>query len=318
MTGLVASALDAIGATPLVALDRLTQGLDGRIVAKLEFFNPGLSKKDRIARRIIEDARANGDLAPGQTVVELTSGSTGVGAAIVCAVLGHPFVAVMSAGNSPERAQMMRAYGAEVVIVDQARGGQVGQVSGDDLARVEARTIEIVARRNAFRIDQFHRAGSRTAHEDGTGAEIWAQSGGSVTAFCDFVGSGGAFAGVSRALHARNPRVRAYVVEPAGAQALAGGAVTRPNHRIQGGGYAMPHLPLLQDARIDGFLAVDDEDARNAARYLARVEGILGGYSAGANVAAALRLLEGPERGGVVAILICDSGLKYASTDLYD
>lgn len=311
------SVVETIGATPLVALDRLTRGLDGRIFAKLEFFNPGLSKKDRIAKRIIEDALREGVLEPGQTVVELTSGSTGVGVAIVCAVLGHDFVAVMSAGNSPERAQMMRAYGAEVVIVPQAAGARMGQVSGDDLALVEARAQEITRARNAFRIDQFHRAGSRTAHEDGTGAEIWEQSGGAVTAFCDFVGSGGAFAGVSSALKSRKPAVRAYVVEPAGAEILAGRPVLRPQHRIQGGGYAMAELPLLRGVAADGYVSIDDGEARVTAQRLAREEGILGGYSAGANLAAALRLLQGPERGGVIAILICDTGLKYMSTDLF-
>lgn len=311
------SVLGTIGATPLVALDRLTHGLDGRILAKLEFFNPGLSKKDRIARRIIEDARQAGLLSPGQVVVELTSGSTGVGAAIVCAVLGHSFVAVMSAGNSLERAQMMRAYGAEVVIVPQAPGARAGQVSGEDIALVETRTQEITRERGAFRIDQFNREGSRTAHEDGTGAEIWSQSDGSVTAFCDFVGSGGAFAGVSRALRSRKPALRAYIVEPVGAEALAGGTTNRPQHRIQGGGYSMAELPLLSDTQPDGYLAVSDEDARMAARRLAQEEGILGGYSAGANIAAALRLLEGRERGGVIAVLICDTGLKYMSTDLF-
>src|SRR5215211_873221 len=139
-TGLMPPVLDsvlgAIGATPLVELRRLHPG-PGRIVAKLDYLNPGGSKKDRIALRMIEDAMADGRLGPGQTVVELTSGNTGTGLAIVCAVTGHPFVAVMSRGNSDERVTMMRALGAEVVLVDQAPGAERGHVSGDDLARVE-------------------------------------------------------------------------------------------------------------------------------------------------------------------------------------
>mgnify|MGYP000989395712 CR=1 FL=1 len=138
--GWLSSAVEAIGRTPLVELSRAAAGLDGRIVAKLEYLSPGLSKKDRIARQMIDDARADGTLRPGQTVVELTSGNTGTGLAIVCGVLGHPFVAVMSRGNSVERARMMAALGAEVVLVDQAPGSQQGRVSGEDLAGRAART----------------------------------------------------------------------------------------------------------------------------------------------------------------------------------
>jgi cysteine synthase A len=134
MNGVAASIVDVIGNTPAVELSRLTRGLEGRIVAKLEYLNPGFSKKDRIARQIVDEAIASGELQPGQTVVELTSGNTGTGLAIVCAIRGHPFVAVISEGNSPERARMMRALGAEVVLVPQAEGSLPDQVSGADLA----------------------------------------------------------------------------------------------------------------------------------------------------------------------------------------
>src|SRR5438309_10455879 len=145
------SAVEAIGRTPLVELSRLTRGRGGRLLAKLEYLNPGFSKKDRIARQIVEDAEADGTLAPGHTVVELTSGNTGTGLAIVCAVKGHPFVAVMSRGNSPERARMMSALGAEVILVPQLPESQPGQVSGGDLALVEQVAQRIVAERSAFR-----------------------------------------------------------------------------------------------------------------------------------------------------------------------
>jgi cysteine synthase A len=315
--GIASSALDAIGTTPLVALDRLTRGLDGRILAKLEMLNPGGSKKDRPARQIVLDARECGDLAPGQTVVELTSGNMGTGLAIACAVLGHPFVAVMSRGNSAERARMMRALGAEVVLVEQAPGSRPGEVSGADLALVEAAAQRLTVERAAFRADQFRRHGNDRAHYLGTAPEIWSQTGGAFDVFCDFVGSGGTFTGCARFFKERRPDIRCYVVEPAGAAVLAGRPVTRPDHPIQGGGYAMPDLELLDRTLLDECLEVTGEAAEAAARRLAREEGIFAGYSTGANVAAALQLLEGPQRGATIVVLACDSGLKYLSTDLW-
>jgi len=238
------SVLDAIGHTPLVELSRSTRDLDGRILAKLDYLNPGGSKKDRIAVRMIRDAEASGDLSPGQPVVELTSGNTGTGLAIVCAVTGHPFVAVMSAGNSEERAQMMQALGAEVILVDQQEGSKDGHVSGDDLALVEQVAAATAVERGAYRADQFHLAGNPAAHEE-TAAEIWEQSGGGVDVFCEFPGTGGTFAGMARFFKAKDPSIACYVVEPVGAAVLAGESLTEPGHRIQGGGYSMPSLPLL-------------------------------------------------------------------------
>jgi cysteine synthase A len=198
--GVAPSVVDVIGGTPTVQLSRLTRGLPGRIVAKLDYLNPGFSKKDRIAREIVDEAIASGELRPGQAVVELTSGNTGTGLAIVCAVRGHPFVAVMSEGNSRERARMMRALGAEVILVPQAGEPRPGQVSGADLALVEARAREVTAERSAFRADQFGRQANRLAHERHTGPELWAQTVGRIDAFCEFVGSGGTYAGVTVAL----------------------------------------------------------------------------------------------------------------------
>ncbi|KUF10519.1 PLP-dependent cysteine synthase family protein [Pseudoponticoccus marisrubri] len=315
---ILSSVIEAIGATPLVDLSRIAaaEGVEGRILAKLDHLQPGFSKKDRAARTMIERVRAKGTLAPGQPVVELTSGNMGTGLAIVCGVLGHPFIAVMSAGNSIERARMMRSLGAEVVIVEQAPGGVPGQVTGADLALVEDAARRLTVERGAFRADQFAHPGNPAAHEDGTGPEIWEQSGGTVTAFCDFAGSGGTLAGVARALGPRG--VRCYAVEPEGAQVLAGKAVVQADHPIQGGGYAMRALTHLEGVPLAGHLAVSGDAAREGARALARLEGIFGGYSAGANLAGALQLLRGPERDGTVAIVICDSGLKYLSTDLWE
>ena len=315
---LCASAVEAIGETPLVELTRLTRGLDGRILAKLEYLNPGYSKKDRIARQIIEDAEAEGRLKPGQTVVELTSGNTGTGLSIVCGIKGYPFVAVMSRGNSQERARMMRALGAEVVLVDQLPGSKPGQVSGGDLELVEQAARRIATERHAFRADQFHLAGNFRAHYLHTGPEILRQSGGGIDAFCDFAGTGGSFAGCAAAFKEFNPDIRCYIVEPEGAAVLAGEPVSNPNHRIQGGGYAMPDLPLLRPEQIDGYLQVSDGQAIQMARRLAGEEGLFAGFSSGANVAAALGLLQTSLRGKTVAVLLCDSGLKYLSTDLWE
>jgi cysteine synthase A len=314
---LLPSAVEAIGSTPLVDLARITSQIDGRIFAKLEFLNPGYSKKDRIARQMIEDAESEGRLSPGQTVVELTSGNTGTGLAIVCAVKGYPFVAVMSKGNSQERARMMRALGAEVVLVDQMPDSPPGHVSGDDLALVEQKTQQIVTERGAFRADQFRLQGNVRAHYLHTGPEIIQQSGGKVDFFVDFVGTGGSFAGCAKALKEFDSSIRCYVVEPEGAAILSGQTVTRPNHRIQGGGYSM-ELPLIDPATIDGFVTVTDKEAIQVARRLAMEEGIFAGFSAGANVAAALKLMESSERGKTCAVLLCDSGLKYLSTDLWE
>jgi len=312
-----ASAVDTIGDTPLVELARLTRGLKGRILAKLDYLNPGFSKKDRIARQIIADAEAEGRLRPGQTVVELTSGNTGTGLAIVCGIRGYPFVAVMSRGNSMERARMMRALGAEVVLVDQLPDATAGQVSGGDLELVEREAQRITAERQAFRADQFQLAGNFRAHYLHTGPEFIRQSGGDIDAFCDFVGTGGSFAGCAAAFKAHNPSIRCFVIEPEGAAALAGEAVNAPDHRIQGGGYAMPRLPLLQSKHIDGYLTVTDVQAMQTARRLARTEGIFAGFSSGANAAAALQLLQSDFKGKTIAVLMCDSGLKYLSTDLW-
>jgi cysteine synthase A len=314
----LASAVEAIGNTPLVELARLTHGIDGRILAKMEYLNPGLSKKDRIARQIIEEAEAQGALKPGQTVVELTSGNTGTGLAIVCAVKGYAFVAVMSRGNSMERARMMAALGAEVVLVDQLPGSRPGQVSGGDLELVETETRRIALERDAFRADQFRLQGNRHAHYLHTAREIIEQTAGLFHAFCDFVGTGGSFAGCASAFKEHNPSIRCFIVEPEGAAVLAGEQVVNPNHRIQGGGYSMATLPLLAHELVDGYLQVSEAEAIRIARLLAKQEGIFAGFSSGANVAAALRLLKGECRGSTIVVLLCDSGLKYLSTDLWD
>jgi cysteine synthase A len=314
---LLASVLDAIGNTPLVELSRITRGLEGRILAKLEYLNPGFSKKDRIALQMIEEAEAEGKLGPGQTVVELTSGNTGTGLSIVCAVKGYPFVAVMSKGNSMERARMMKALGAEVILIDQLPDSKPGQVSGGDLALVEEAAQRITKERNAFRADQFHLQSSSRAHYLHTAPEILKQAGGKIDAFCDYTGTGSSFGGCAAAFEEHDPAIQCYIVEPAGAAVLAGKPLTNPSHRIQGGGYSMTELTLINKDHIDGYLQVTDGEAMEIARRLAREEGIFAGFSSGANVAAAMQLLRTTCKGKTIAVLLPDSGLKYLSTDLW-
>jgi cysteine synthase len=315
----LSSVVEAIGATPLVRLDRLTRskGLDGTILAKLDYLNPGFSKKDRAAKGLIEEAERMGLLAPGQPVVELTSGNMGTGLAIVCVIKGYPFIAVMSKGNSEERARMMSALGATVVLVDQLPESKPGEVSGGDLELVEQEARRLTVERGAFRADQFQRDGAWLAHYSTTGPEFWAQSNGEIDAFADFLGSGGTYAGVTRALKERKQSIRCYAVEPKNAAAAAGQFVTCPSHPIQGGGYAISDLKFMRGVPVDAYLQVSGDEARDMARDLAAKEGIFCGFSSGANAAAALQLLAGEMRGKTVAIVICDSGLKYLSTDLW-
>jgi cysteine synthase A len=302
----------AVGDTPLVALDRLTDGSPGRVALKLEYFSPGGSVKDRPALACIEAAERRGRLRPGQWVVEMTSGNMGAGLAWACAIKGYRFAAVMSAGNTPERRRMIEAFGGAVIIVPQARGGIPGQVSREDLALVDAETARQARRLKAYVPDQFNNPACVAAHQRGTGREIWEQSAGAVTHFCSFAGSTGTLSGVGRALKARDPAIRVYAVEPAKAQALAGKRIVSTSHVIQGGGYA--RRPAIYDASVvDGSMPVTDAAALRAMRQLARREGIMAGISTGANVAAALRLAAKAKRGDLIVTIACDTGLKYLS-----
>jgi cysteine synthase A len=216
-----------------------------------------------------------------------------------------------------ERARMMRALGAEVILVDQLPGSKPGQVSGGDLALVEAAAQRIVKERNAFRADQFHLASSSRGHYLHTAPEILKQAGTKIDAFCDFAGTGSSFGGCAAAFKEHDPNIQCYLVEPAEASVLAGKPATNPNHRIQGGGYSMAELTLVNRKLIDGYLPVTDEEAMDLARRLAKEEGIFAGFSSGANVAAAMQLLRTSHKGKTIAVLLSDSGLKYLSTDLW-
>ncbi|MDR1126098.1 MAG: cysteine synthase family protein [Deltaproteobacteria bacterium] len=310
---------EAIGETPMVRLDRITKiyGVEGAIFAKLEYLNPGFSKKDRPALQMITEAEASGTLKPGQTVVELTSGNTGTGLSIVCRAKGYPFVACMSEGNSPERARMMRALGAEVFIIKQSHGESAGEVSGDDLAKVEEAAQQLTKERNAFRADQFCLEGSVNAHLLYTAEEMWEQSDGEIDAFVDILGSGGTFVGTARGLKKHNPNIRCYAIEPEAAAKYAGLPVKNHGaHKVQGCGYNMT-LPKMDESLVEEFIQVSDGEVAECTRNLALHEGAFVGFSSGANVIAAIKLLQGRERGNNIALTLNDSGLKYLSTDLF-
>jgi cysteine synthase A len=312
------SILEAIGGTPLVDLERLVKRwkVEGRILAKLDHLNPSGSKKDRIALGMIREAERKGLLKPGQTVIEETSGNTGNGLSLVCSLLGYPFIAVMSKGNSIERVRVCNAFGAKVVRVDQAPGSKPGEVSAADLDLVMKETERLTEELGAFCVGQFHNADNALAQET-TGEEMWEQSEGKIDAIADFVGTGGGFTGIATSMRRHNPNVHCYLVEPEKAPYYSGEkAKAEGGHRIQGGGYAR-EVPFLDRSLITGCVGVSDEEAVEGARLLSSVEGVFCGFSAGAHAAAAKKLLQGPEKGKTIAIVICDSGLKYLSTDLY-
>ncbi len=319
MKKLLNNVSEAIGETPMVRLSRIIESyhVDGNIFAKLEYLNPGFSKKDRVALQMITEAEEAGLLTPGQAVVELTSGNTGTGLAIACACKGYKFIACMSKGNSMERARMMKALGAEVILVNQMPNSTHGQVSGEDLALVEKRAQEITKERNAFRADQFNLTACVNAHALYTAEEMWLQTEGQIDVFLDFVGSGSTFAGCAKGLKKHNPNIHCYIVEPATAAVYANKTITNKNHKIQGGGYSLD-LPLVDKTMISGCIQITDDEATNMTRSLARLEGIFAGFSSGANVCAALKLLQGIEKGKNIVLTLNDSGLKYLSTDLYE
>ena len=313
------SVLETIGNTPLVDLERLVKHwqLEGRILAKLDNLNPSGSKKDRIALGMIREAERKGLLKPGQTVIEETSGNTGNGLALVCSLLGYPFIAVMSKGNSIERVRICQAFGAKVVRVDQAPGSKPGAVSSADMDLVMAETERLTKELGAFFVGQFHNADNALAQEI-TGDEMWKQSEGKIDAIADFIGTGGGFAGIATSMRRHSQDVRCYVVEPANAPYYgeSASADKKGGHRIQGGGYAR-EIPFLDRGLVSGCVSVTDDEAVEGARLLSSIEGIFCGFSSGAHAVAAKKLLQGPEKGKTVAIVICDTGLKYLSTDLY-
>jgi cysteine synthase A len=312
--GVTRGLLHLVGHTPLLELERISEPGCARIWAKLEFLNPSGSVKDRIALAMLDAAERAGDLRPGGTVVEPTSGNTGIALATACAVKGYRMIAVLPAAMSRERVRMIQALGAEVEVVPSVRPG-TGEFTCEDLEATCARARELATTiPGAYMPNQFENLENPLAHGLSTAREIVAQAGPAMAAFVAAVGTGGTLVGVAEALRREMPSVRVVAVEPASSAVISGEA---PGfHRQQGIGEGFVPKVFRREV-VDDVLTVSDGEAVAMVRRLAREEAILGGFSSGTNVSAALRVARsfGPDR--AVVTLIPDGGLRYLSTDLY-
>ena len=309
MEHIYTSADQLIGRTPLLELARLAraEGLEARLLAKLECFNPAGSVKDRVARAMIGDGEARGLLKPGGTIIEPTSGNTGIGLAAVAAARGYRVIIVMPDTMSVERRRLMAAYGAELVLTPGAQGMAGAIQRAEELAR------EIPG---SFLPGQFANPANPAAHRASTGPEIWADTEGRVDVFVAGVGTGGTITGVGEYLKSQNPSLQVVAVEPASSPVLSQGRAGK--HGIQGiGAGFVPQA--LNTAVYDEILPVEDGDALDTARRLGRTEGVLAGISSGAALWAALRIAKRPEsRGTTIVALLPDGGDRYLSTALFD
>ena len=299
---------ELIGGTPLVRLHRIETryGLDAVLLAKLEGFNPAGSAKDRVAARIIAEAERNGRLSPGGTVIEPTSGNTGIGLAAVGAAKGYRVILTMPETMSAERQSLIRAYGAEIVLTPGSEGMAGAVKKAAELQRATPGSILG---------GQFENPANPAAHYDATGPEIWADTGGQVDVFVAGVGTGGTISGVGKYLEEENPNVRVVAVEPSASPLLSGGHAGP--HGLQGiGANFVPEN--LNRAVLDEILPVSDEDAYALGRELARREGLLVGITSGAAVWAAIELGKRPEnRGKTIVALLPDTGERYLSTPMF-
>ena len=308
MSQIYTSAEQLIGKTPLVELTQLERahGLRARVLAKLEFLNPAGSVKDRVARAMLDDAEKRGVLKEGATIIEPTSGNTGIGLASVAAARGYRAIIVMPDTMSVERRQLMKAYGAELVLSDGAKGMKGAIEKAQELAD------EIPG---SFIPGQFENPANAQAHYDTTGPEIWEDTDGAVDLFVAGVGTGGTITGTGRYLKEKNPAVKIIAVEPASSPVLSGGKAGA--HKLQGIGAGF--IPAVLDTGIyDEILPVSNEDAFAAGRELGRREGILVGISSGAALHAAITLAEKEENAGkTIVVLLPDTGDRYLSTELF-
>ena len=308
MSKIYTSADQLIGHTPLLELTHIenAENLEAKILAKLEYFNPAGSVKDRIARAMIDDAEATGKLKPGSVIIEPTSGNTGIGLASVAAARGYRIIIVMPETMSVERRQLMKAYGAELVLTDGAKGMKGAIAKADELAK------EIP---NSFVPGQFVNPANPDAHKRTTGPEIWEDTDGRVDIFVAGVGTGGTVTGVGEYLKSQNPNVKVVAVEPASSPVLSKG--TAGAHKIQGIGAGF--IPQTYDRTVvDEIICVEGDDAIRTSRELAQKEGLLVGISSGAAVYAALQLARLPENEEkTIVALLPDTGERYLSTALY-
>jgi cysteine synthase len=306
MTRLSSNIADLVGVTPIVELTRLARGLDVEVFAKLEMFNPGGSVKDRIGVAMIDAAEREGRIEPGRTtIVEATSGNTGIALAFVCAAKGYDLILTLPQGMSRERESLLRLYGATVQVTE-SLGGMNEAV---DAARA------LATRPDVFLADQFSNPANPEIHRRTTGPELWQALDGRVDVFVAGVGTGGTVTGVGEFLKERNPNCRVVGVEPLSSPVLSGG---RPGpHKIQGIGAGFVPAVLNREL-LDEVITVDDEDAIETARLLARREGVLAGMSCGAAVWAALRIGTRPDfKGARIATILPDSGERYVSTPFF-
>lgn len=299
---------DLIGGTPILKLNNYIalNELPASIYAKLEYFNPAGSVKDRIAKAMIDDAEAKGALKPGAVIIEPTSGNTGIGLAAVAASKGYRIILTMPETMSVERRNLLKAYGAELVLTDGAKGMKGAIAKAEELAQ----QIE-----GGFIPSQFTNSANPTAHFNTTGPEIWEDTDGKVDIFVAGVGTGGTVSGVGKYLKSKNPNVKVVAVEPASSPVLSKG-VAGP-HKIQGIGAGF--VPETLDTKIyDEIIAVENEDAFATGRTLARKEGLLVGISSGAAVYAATQLAKRPEnKGKNIVVLLPDTGDRYLSTPMF-
>ena len=308
MSHIYTSADQLIGRTPLLELTHLEKkhGLKARILAKLEYLNPAGSVKDRIARAMIDDAEAKGLLHEGSVIIEPTSGNTGIGLASVAAARGYRVIIVMPETMSVERRQLMKAYGAELVLTEGAKGMKGAIAKAQELA---AQTPD------SFIPGQFTNPANPSAHRATTGPEIWNDTDGTVDIFVAGVGTGGTLTGVGEYLKSQNPNVKVVAVEPAGSPVLSKGVAGA--HKIQGIGAGF--VPDTLNTKVyDEIITVENEDAFATGRELARKEGLLVGISSGAAVWAAARLAKRPENQGKrIVVLLPDTGDRYLSTPMF-
>lgn len=299
---------DLIGGTPILKLNNYIalNELPANIYAKLEYFNPAGSVKDRIAKAMIDDAEAKGALKPGAVIIEPTSGNTGIGLAAVAASKGYRIILTMPETMSVERRNLLKAYGAELVLTDGAKGMKGAIAKAEELAQ----QIE-----GGFIPSQFTNSANPTAHFNTTGPEIWEDTDGKVDIFVAGVGTGGTVSGVGKYLKSKNPNVKVVAVEPASSPVLSKG-VAGP-HKIQGIGAGF--VPETLDTKIyDEIIAVENEDAFATGKTLARKEGLLVGISSGAAVYAATQLATRPEnKGKNIVVLLPDTGDRYLSTPMF-
>ena len=308
MSAVYTSADQLIGKTPLLELTHIEKklGLNARILAKLEYFNPAGSVKDRIAKAMIDDAEEKGLLKPGSVIIEPTSGNTGIGLASVAAARGYRLVIVMPETMSVERRQIMKAYGAELVLTDGGKGMKGAIEKADELAK------EIP---NSFIPGQFVNPANPKAHFEHTGPEIFEDTDGEVDIFVAGVGTGGTVTGVGQYLKSRKPEVRVVAVEPASSAVLSTG-VAGP-HKIQGIGAGF--VPKVLDTKVyDEIITVSNEDAFATGKLIGKSEGVLVGISSGAAVHAAVELAGRQENAGkTIVVLLPDTGDRYLSTPLF-